>query len=816
MSIDSPNVRSIFDRAVELSSDAARNAFLDEACGSKSEVRAQVEDLLRAHAAAGEFLERPAIGPNSHAGDGSPVAGPGTIVGSYKLLQQIGEGGMGVVFLAEQLEPIRRMVALKIVKPGMDTRHVIARFESERQALAVMDHQNIAKVLDAGATSSGRPYFVMELVKGIPITRYCDEQQLPLRERLLLFTHICQAVQHAHQKGIIHRDLKPTNVLVAECDGKPVPKVIDFGVAKATGQAPTEGTLFTEFGQVVGTVEYMSPEQAKLNHLDVDTRSDVYSLGVMLYELLTGSTPFERRRLQEAAFDEMLRIIREEEPPKPSTRLSTSDALPSIAANRGLEPVRLNRTVQGELDWIVMKSLEKDRNQRYETADGLAADIHRFLNDEAVQARPTTRAYRLRKFARRNKAGVWALSAIVASLVAGMALASVGIVEARREARIAHNEAARATQAQQFLQAMLASVNPDTEHGAAVTVQQVLDRAAREIETVFAEQPETRAVMHETIGRSYYGMLMYQAATDHLNQAVTLRRRYVPGDLAGLADAEYRLAQAYSWEPNQLDLALAHCRAALNLYETLARDDDSRVVAARALEGQLAGQTAGQIDSDIWGARALPIALALTSDKIARLPNEWAQAVSAAQELSRAGDVTGAQRALAEGHRAVLTTIRNLCSAGQHREACQYLRRVYAPCLRMPLVRPLMPVSLISEAWELKREGMNLSVIEVILREAVFAGHDVWGPEHPYIARALSDLANVLRELGKFSEAEALARQSLEMRRKLLGMENPDTIVSVLCLIEVLDQEGKQSEARNLRREFRLPDEGRAKDEVSK
>ena len=426
------NIDQIFWDALQIESLPEREAFLRRSCGDDEELRRTVQKLINAQPRAERFLEEP-----FRLGETAEMSGiteqPGTVIGFYKLLQQIGEGGMGIVFMAEQSEPIQRTVALKIIKPGMDTRQVIARFEAERQALAMMDHPNIAKVLDAGATDSGRPYFVMELVKGVPITKYCDEKQLSLRERLDLFKGVCQAVQHAHQKGIIHRDIKPTNVLVAEYDNHAVPKVIDFGVAKATAQKLTERTMFTEFGQVIGTVEYMSPEQAKLNQLDIDTRSDIYSLGVMLYELLTGSTPFEQKRLREAAFDEVLRIIREEEPPKPSTKLSTSDTLPSVAANRHTEPARLSKDVHGELDWIVMKALEKDRNHRYETASGFAADIERHLHDEPVHAGPPSAAYRFRKFARRNRTTLAGGALIAMSLVVALSGIASGIGWAMRD-----------------------------------------------------------------------------------------------------------------------------------------------------------------------------------------------------------------------------------------------------------------------------------------------------------------------------------------------------------------------------------------------
>ena len=364
---------------------------------------------------------------------------PGTVIGPYKLIEPIGEGGMGSVWMAQQTEPVKRLVAVKLIKAGMDSRQVIARFEAERQALALMDHPNIARVLDGGTTGGGRPYFVMDLVKGVPITRYCDEHHLTPRQRLELFIPVCQAVQHAHQKGIIHRDLKPSNVLVALYDGKPVPKVIDFGVAKAAGQQLTDKTLVTGFGAIVGTLEYMSPEQAEVNQLDIDTRSDIYSLGVLLYELLTGSPPFCRKELNQAGMLEMLRVIREQEPSKPSTKLSTAEGLPTLAANRGTEPARLTKLVRGELDWIVMKALEKDRNRRYETANGFAMDVQRYLADEPVLACPPSAGYRLRKFARRNKGGL-AVAALVLFFLALLG-SGVGWVVRDRSAREA--EAAR-------------------------------------------------------------------------------------------------------------------------------------------------------------------------------------------------------------------------------------------------------------------------------------------------------------------------------------------------------------------------------------
>jgi eukaryotic-like serine/threonine-protein kinase len=416
MAIAPSDEEAVFKVAYKIASPEARNAYLKQACGDNSTLRDRLDALLRMHDEEQSFLESPPPGIDGAIESLSLAEQPGKTVGHYKLSKQIGEGGFGVVWMAEQTEPVQRKVALKVLKAGMDTHQVVSRFEAERQALAMMDHPNIAKVFDGGATSSGRPYFVMELVEGEPITKYCDEHRSTLRERLELLVPVCQAIHHAHQKGIIHRDVKPSNVLIASYDGLSVPKVIDFGVAKATGQQLTEDRVVTEFGMLMGTLEYMSPEQATLNNQDIDTRSDIYSLGVLLYELLTGTTPLSRARLTQTAFTEKLRLIREEEPTKPSTKLSESkESSPLIAAQRQTEPIKLTKLVRGELDWIVMKALEKDRNRRYTSASELAEDLGCFLDDRPIKARPIGTLTRFWRLCRRNRlsAVMWGSAALV-------------------------------------------------------------------------------------------------------------------------------------------------------------------------------------------------------------------------------------------------------------------------------------------------------------------------------------------------------------------------------------------------------------------
>ena len=556
----------IFAAAITLTG-AQRIAFLDAACGKRGQFRQQIDALLNAHDASGGLLPRQADRELELTQVHATPEKPGTMVaGRYKLLEAIGEGGMGTVWMAEQKEPVKRKVAIKLVKAGMDSAQVLARFEAERQALALMDHPNIAKVFDGGVTEHGRPYFAMEFVKGVPLTEYCNQARLSVRQRLELFVPICQAVQHAHQKGIIHRDLKPSNLLICLYDGKPVPKVIDFGLAKAMHQSLTEQTLHTAFGMMVGTPLYMSPEQAEHNNLDVDTRTDIYSLGVILYELLTGSTPLERRQLKDAAYNEILRLIKEVEPPKPSTRLSGSASLPSIAAQRSIDPNQLRKSLTGDLDWIVMKALDKERSRRYETANGLSRDVERFLHDEAVEACPPSTAYRLKKLLRRNKGRMIAASLILLALVAGTA--AVVAVQARANAnlRLLNSQLDTAN-------TELKSTNVLLDHQrtrAEKLEKQALDAVKRfgdavtenpELKNNLALEPLRKALLKEPL--TFFLALRDRLQADHDTQ---------PQSLARLASASFDLGRLTSEIGDKQD-ALRAFQEALAIQERLVREN---------------------------------------------------------------------------------------------------------------------------------------------------------------------------------------------------------------------------------------------------
>jgi serine/threonine protein kinase len=598
-----PSDESIFLAALEQPSPGARAAYLDAACGSDADQRRRVERLLAAHPNVGSFLEQPAAAGGTFVGSPAETVvpeaceGAGTVIGPYTLLEKIGEGGMGVVYRAEQQEPLRRLVALKIIKPGLASAPVIARFEAERQALALMDHPHIAKVFDAGTTPgteaaglAGRPYFVMELVPGVPITKFCDDQRLTLRERLELFVPVCQAIQHAHQKGIIHRDVKPSNILVARYDGKPVPKVIDFGVAKALDKRLAQHTLFTTHGQIVGTFEYMAPEQAGMSPQGVDTRADIYSLGVVLYELLTGTTPLGRDRLRETPLPEVLRLIQEEEAAPPSIRLSRLENLPVIAAARRTEPAKLPKVVRGELDWIVLKTLEKDRGRRYETANGLARDLERYLADEPVEACPPSAGYRLKKFTRKYRKALVTAAAFVVLLLAGIAGLALGLVSVQRakdRTEVALGRESKARQrAQQALDEMSSQVVEDwlskrthLEPAQLAYLQKALawyEELTREL----GDSPEDR----EAEANAYYRigsihLTLGQAAESEqaYGKAITVYAALAAAD-PGAARYRRGLAQAHHYRAymlertGQLQTAEAGYRDAIALHKKLAAE----------------------------------------------------------------------------------------------------------------------------------------------------------------------------------------------------------------------------------------------------
>ena len=765
--------KSIFLNALEIAAAEERRAYLEAQCGADLDLRREVEELLRHQEQVGVFLESHAPGIDSSQ---EPIReAAGTVIGPYKLLQEIGEGGMGVVFMAEQTRPVERKVALKVIKPGMDTRHVIARFEAERQALALMDHVNIARVLDAGATpesplgrgGGGRPYFVMELVHGVPITQYCDDNRLTPRQRLELFVPVCHAIQHAHQKGIIHRDVKPSNILITLYDGKPVPKVIDFGVAKATEKRLTERTLFTQFGTMVGTFEYMSPEQAEMSGLGIDTRSDIYSLGVLLYELLTGSTPLSRHRLREAAYGEILRMIREEEPPRPSTRLSGSgEALASISAKRDTEPARLTKLVRGELDWIVMKTLEKDRNCRYETANGLAADVLRYLNDEPVEACPPSAGYRLRKFARRNKGPVLAASAIALSLLGGIIGTTCGLVraeEARRQEtlradgeRQAKQEAeARGAETQAVLEfvekKILAAARPEGQEGGLgrdVTLRRAIEAALPFVEESFTHQPLIEARLRRTLGVSFTFLGEAGKAAEQFQTARTLYARHrgaehrdtleTMGNLASIFAALGRYADAL--ELREETLALQKARLGPRHPDTL------WTMSSLALSYQSLGRFADAL-------RLLEATLELTKLELGPdhadtllcrtyLANTYASLARYTDALRLREETLALTKSkLGPDHWQTLAAMHDLANSysesGRHAEA------------------------------------LGLREATLALRKARL------GADHPDTLASMNNLANSYAELGRHDDAVALHEETLALRKTKLGLDHPDTIRSM-------------------------------------
>jgi len=806
MAVDAARAKSLFLAASDLSDLAERGAYLERECGEDAELRGRVEALLRANDAAPLPPAEAEDGTSAHIPNrqpqtedhGDPTACVGTVLaGKYKLIEEIGEGAMGSVYMAQQTEPVKRAVAVKVIKAGMDSKAVLARFEAERQALAMMDHPNIAKVLDAGTTGSplapregaplaeregytGRPFFVMELVKGTPITQFCDERKLTPRQRLELFVPVCQAIQHAHQKGIIHRDIKPSNVLVAMYDDKPVPKVIDFGVAKAAGQTLTDKTLMTGFGAVVGTPEYMSPEQANLNNVDIDTRSDVYSLGVLLYELLTGTTPVDRKSLGKAALLEVLRIVREVEAPRPSAKLSTIDTLPSVAANRGTEPAKLSRLMRGELDWLVMKALEKDRTRRYDTANGLARDIQRYLADEVVEARPPSTGYRLKKFVRRHKGQVIAASLVLLSLLGGIAGMTWGLL--RAEQRRVEAEQARADEAHQrelaeekeqeaqrekenalkaaaaetaalaqtrrrleqiekgvdLLASLLTGINPrNEEKGGPPLYEQLRERAGKAADQLDAESvgdAQAVARLQTILGNTLRELGDFPKAIAVLEKASVTQARELGDDHPDTLTARNHLAGAYQ-AAGKLQLAIPLLERTLKACEAKLGDDDPDTLTARN-NLALAYQAAGRLD---W---AIPLYERALKAKEAKLGDDHPSTLATRNNLALAYLRTGKlelaiplfertvkafEAQLGDDHPNTLTSRHNLASA-------------YHAAGKLELAIPLFERALKAKEAKL-------------------------GDDHPDTLTARNNLALAYQEAGKLDRALPL------FERAALGME---------------------------------------------
>ncbi|MGC9944385.1 MAG: serine/threonine-protein kinase [Verrucomicrobiota bacterium] len=768
----------MFNVALELRAEE-RGAYLNDACAGDPALRQRVEELLRASGESCACLEEPGAVSSGAGGAGRPTPvpaeKPGDRIGRYKLLQQIGEGGCGVVYMAEQEEPVHRRVAIKVIKLGMDTKNVIARFEAERQALALMDHPNIAKVLDAGATDTGRPYFVMELVRGIKITDHCDQNNLSTRERLDLFMQVCRAIQHAHQKGIIHRDIKPSNILVTMDDRAPVPKVIDFGIAKATQGKLTDRTLFTAFEQFIGTPAYMSPEQAEMRVQDIDTRSDIYSLGVLLYELLTGQTPFDAKKLLQAGLDEIRRIIREEEPARPSTRLSTMlDAdLTEIAKRRKAEPPRLIHLLRGDLDWIVMKALEKDRGRRYETANGLAMDIQRHMENEPVQARPPSVGYRLQKSWQRNKTAFTVAILIAAVLVVATCVSAWQAVRANREFRralqaesLANQRLADSEAISKFLIEVFRSPSP-LRDGRTITVAETLSNATQRLATELTNQPARRAKLQSAIAQSYWDLGLH-------HEAVPLQEKV----------RDYYLAAAGPESPD----TLAAASALATLYLEVGRWDEALKLFEQVLP--LEEKVNGPEDP----------ATLLTMSNLAFIYDDLGRQAEALKLREQVLALT--RKSNGPGHPDTLEAMRNLAisysEAGRHDEALKLLEQAVELFKKVlgaehpSTLKTMGDLALVY--YQVGRPDDALKLGEEVLA----LKRKVLGPEHPDTLDSTANVAFFTYAAGHRDEALKLFEQALALYLKVLGPKHPDTLQLTSDLANIYEEVGRWDAALKL------------------
>ncbi len=864
------------ERVKELLSQASRlprqerEAFIRRAAGSDVESAAEAIDLLSTLDDT-EFMSNPtgagiaAAIPHMNV----PGEGPGTRIDRYKLLQLIGEGGFGSVFMAEQVEPVNRKVALKIIKAGMDTKQVIARFEAERQALALMDHPNIARVLDAGATQSGRLYFVMELVRGEPCTHYCDRERLPIRKRLELFRDVCNAVQHAHQKGIIHRDIKPSNVLVTVADGDPLPKVIDFGIAKATASRLTDKTLFTELHQLIGTPEYMSPEQAEVSGVDIDTRSDIYSLGVLLYELLVGSTPLERDRARSTPFAELQRLIREEEPVRPSLRMGTRSSIKELHVESGLcekrdldkstsidiawrrrsEPAALNRLLRGDLDWIVLKCLEKDRRRRYATTNELADDVERYLSHQPVLAMPPSRRYRARKFVRRNRGPVLAATAISLALIAGTVVSLVFAKNAARRTK-------ELEQVARFQETQFSSVNattmgaklradllekvrqnairrglPQSEVESRVSdleiilagsdftglatdslEENVFNPALDAVEKQFSDQPLVRAFLLHSISTSLFKLGLYDSAYPPLKEALETRKRILGDEHSDTLNSMREIGsllvlqgKAEEAEPYLVE-AVEKCRRALGdeRPETLAsihelaqlRMAQGDFGAAEPLFRQAREGSQRVVGEDDPQTLSSTSALGLLLQRQGRLTEAEPLFLESLQKR---------RVVLGEDHPDTLISINHMSvlywSQGRMEEAEPYFREALERTRRVLGDEHPNTLSAMVDMGLFFRTQGRLAEAEALYREVLPKRRRLLGNDHPDTQTLVHNMGFLLQAQGKPAEAEAFCREALDTNRRILGADHPETLTSVNVMGLVLLAQGKLDEAAPLCRE---------------
>lgn len=687
------------------------------------------------------------------------------------MLECIGQGGMGEVWLAEQREPVRRRVALKLIKAGMNTREVVARFESERQALALMDHPAIAKVFDAGSTPQGLPYFVMEYVAGVPITEYCDKHRLTMHERLELFVQVCEGVQHAHQKAIIHRDLKPSNILVTQVDGKPVPKIIDFGVAKATSQRLTAETMFTRAGTLIGTPEYMSPEQADSGGEDIDTRTDVYSLGVVLYELLVGALPLDLTEVRNLAFHELLRRIREQDAPRPSTKVRTSAEHSSLAArNRRTEPAELGKELKGDLDAIALKALEKERSRRYASPSDLASDIERYLHHDPVLAVAPSLAYRARKFVRRHRLGVAASAGVAAAVLALIVSLIVGSARIARERDRANREAQAAERVSDFLVGTFKVSDPDESRGNRITAREILDKGARQIETDLTGQPSLQARLMATMGNVYEGLGLYEPARRLLEKAIAIQHRVLG--------------------PNNRD-TLASQRLLARILEYQAHYGEAEKLYRQTLETQ----------ERVFGPDH--VETLRTKTNLGALLNEQGRYADAAKILTEVEKTADA--ALGPDSPESLSALHSLAIAydgsRQYKKEAALDEELYRRRLKkLGADHPDTIDTMQNLAYVYYREGRNAEA-EELQRRGLEIGRRVEGSDHPSVLLALGNLANTLLSEGKLDEAERLQREALEGRKRVLGPDHPETQFAIANLANILAAQKRYREAEDLYRE---------------